>query len=73
MQGLPIPKDAHGQAAMHSTHVDRALATWADDASLRQAFLASVVHPVVQVLAPDCAPLVLTDGCRKYLTALLTH
>src|SRR5262249_24319294 len=26
-----------------------------------------------QVLAPDCAPLFLTDGFREYLTALLTH
>ena len=32
-----------------------------------------VVHQVVQVLAPDGAPLLLTDGCRAYLTALLTH
>jgi IS1 family transposase len=32
-----------------------------------------VVHHVTQVLAPDCAPLVLTDGFREYLTALLTH
>jgi len=32
-----------------------------------------VVHHVVQVLAPDCAPLFLTDGFREYLTALLTH
>jgi IS1 family transposase len=32
-----------------------------------------VVHQVVQVLAPDCVPLVLTDGFREYLTALLTH
>jgi len=24
-------------------------------------------------LAPDCAPLFLTDGFREYLTALLTH
>ncbi len=32
-----------------------------------------VVHQVVQVLAPDCAPLFLTDGFREYLTALLTH
>src|SRR5881409_1331750 len=31
------------------------------------------VHQVVQVLAPDCAPLFLTDGFREYLTALLTH
>jgi hypothetical protein len=32
-----------------------------------------VVHHVAQVLAPDCAPLFLTDRFREYLTALLTH
>ena len=32
-----------------------------------------VSHHVTQVLAPDCAPLFLTDGLREYLTALLTH
>src|SRR5881275_2061755 len=32
-----------------------------------------LVHQVVQVLAPDCAPLFLTDGFKEYLTALLTH
>jgi IS1 family transposase len=32
-----------------------------------------VVHQVVQVLAPDCAPLFLTDGFREYMTALLAH
>src|SRR5262249_39603116 len=32
-----------------------------------------VVHHVAQVLAPDCAPRLLTDGFREYLTALLTH
>ena len=32
-----------------------------------------VVHQVVQVLAPDCAPLFLTDEFKEYLTALLTH
>jgi len=32
-----------------------------------------LVHSVAQVLAPDCAPLFLTDGFREYLTALLTH
>ena len=31
------------------------------------------VHQVVQMLAPDCAPLFLTDRFREYLTALLTH
>jgi IS1 family transposase len=32
-----------------------------------------LIHQVAQVLAPDCAPLFLTDGFREYLTALLTH
>jgi hypothetical protein len=32
-----------------------------------------VVHQMAQVLAPDCAPLFLTDGFREYLTAQLTH
>ena len=32
-----------------------------------------VIHHGTQVLAPDCAPLFLTDGLREYLTALLTH
>ena len=32
-----------------------------------------VVHHVAQLLAPDCAPLFLTDGFRAYMTALLTH
>jgi hypothetical protein len=32
-----------------------------------------LVHHVTQVLAPDCAPLFLTDGFREYLTALVTH
>jgi hypothetical protein len=31
------------------------------------------VHQVVQVLASNCAPLFLTDGCKEYATALLTH
>jgi hypothetical protein len=31
------------------------------------------VHHVAQVLAPDWAPLFLTDGFREYLTALVTH
>ena len=33
----------------------------------------SVVHQVVQVLAPGCMPLFLTDGFKEYTTALLTH
>jgi IS1 family transposase len=32
-----------------------------------------VVHQVVQVLAPGCVPLFLTDGFKEYTTALLTH
>jgi transposase-like protein/IS1 family transposase len=32
-----------------------------------------VVHQLVQVLAPDCVPLFLTDGLKDYGTALLTH
>ena len=31
------------------------------------------VHQVVQVLAPGCVPLFLTDGFQEYLIALLTH
>src|SRR2546426_2508667 len=32
-----------------------------------------VVHQVIQVLAPGCVPLFLTDGFKEYATALLTH
>ncbi len=32
-----------------------------------------VVHQVVQVLAPGCVPLFLTDGLKEYTVALLTH
>jgi transposase-like protein/IS1 family transposase len=32
-----------------------------------------LVHQVVQVLAPDCVPLFLTDGFKEYLRAVLTH
>jgi hypothetical protein len=32
-----------------------------------------LVHQVVQVLAPECVPLFLTDGFKAYLTAILTH
>jgi IS1 family transposase len=31
------------------------------------------VHQVVQVVAPGCVPLFLTDGFQAYATALLTH
>jgi len=32
-----------------------------------------IVHQVMQVLAPDCLPLFLTDGFKEYGTALLRH
>jgi len=32
-----------------------------------------LVHQITQVLAPDCAPLFLSDGFREYLTAFVTH
>jgi IS1 family transposase/transposase-like protein len=32
-----------------------------------------LVHQVVQVLAPACVPLFLTDGFKEYLRAVLTH
>src|SRR2546422_5969495 len=32
-----------------------------------------VVHQVVQVLAPGCVPLFLTDGFKEYTLALLSH
>jgi IS1 family transposase len=32
-----------------------------------------LVHQVVQVLAPDCVPLFLTDGHKDYFSAILTH
>ena len=46
-QCLPIPKDPHGKPAIHSTTIYRTFATWADDGSLWQAFLASVRHLAV--------------------------
>jgi len=41
---LPGPHDTDGQPAMHYTTVYRVFATWADDGSLWQAFIASVRH-----------------------------
>ena len=38
-----------------------------------QAMAQRFVHHVAQGLAPDCAPLFVTDGFREYATALLTH
>jgi|SRR5262245_7743235 len=39
---LPVPKDTDGQQAIHDTTVYKVFATWADDGSLWQAFIASV-------------------------------
>jgi len=41
---LPVPTDTHGKPAIHDTTVDKVFATWADDGSLWQAFIASVAH-----------------------------
>jgi transposase len=41
-QCLPIAKDATGKPEIHDPNIDRAFATWADDGSLQQAFMASV-------------------------------
>jgi len=41
---LPVPTDTHGKPAIHDTTVDKVFATWADDGSLWQAFIASVRH-----------------------------
>ena len=41
-QCLPIPHDAQGKPAIHDTTVYKVFATWADDGSLWQAFVASV-------------------------------
>jgi hypothetical protein len=38
-----------------------------------QAMAQRFVHHVAQVLAPDCAPLFLSDRFREYATALLSH
>jgi IS1 family transposase len=38
-----------------------------------QAMAQRLIHQVVQVLAPGCVPLFLTDGFKAYMTALLTH
>jgi hypothetical protein len=43
-QCLPVPKDSHGQPAIHSTTVYTVFASWADDGSLEDAFSARVPH-----------------------------
>jgi hypothetical protein len=39
-----VPKDTHGNPAIHYTTVYKVFAKWADDGSLWQAFMASVAH-----------------------------
>lgn len=41
---LPVPKDTHGNPAIHSTTVYKVFARWADGGSLEDAFIASVKH-----------------------------
>src|SRR5918912_1679766 len=41
---LPIPTDAQGKPAIHYTTNYKVFAKWADDGSLWQAFIASVLH-----------------------------
>jgi transposase len=41
---LPVPKDTHGNAAIHYTTVYKTFARWSDDGSLEDAFIASVGH-----------------------------
>src|SRR3989440_4832392 len=38
-----------------------------------QAMAQRVVHQVMEVLAPGCIPLFVTDGFKEYMRALLTH
>ena len=39
---LPVPKDTHGNAAIHDTTVYKVFARWSDDGALEDAFIASV-------------------------------
>src|SRR6185436_5148695 len=41
---LPVPKDCDGKAEIHYTTVYKVFAKWSDDASLKEAFIASVAH-----------------------------
>src|SRR5262249_34231059 len=38
-----------------------------------QAMAQCLVHQVMEVLAPSCIPLFVTDGFKEYRTAILTH
>jgi IS1 family transposase len=52
--------------------VSKLIVAW-DVGPRTQAMAQRLVHQVMQVLAPECAPLFLTDGFREYLIALVTH
>jgi IS1 family transposase len=52
--------------------VSKLIVAW-DVGPRTQAIAQRLVHQVMQVLAPECAPLFLTDGFREYLIALVTH
>jgi IS1 family transposase len=52
--------------------VSKLIVAW-DVGPRTQAMAQRLVHQVTQVLAPDCAPLFVTDGFREYLIALVTH
>src|SRR6266581_4733859 len=45
---LPVPTDPDGKPAIHYTTIYKVFATWADDGSLWQAFVASVRHLAVE-------------------------
>jgi transposase len=45
---LPVPLDARGKPAIHYTTISTVFATWADDGSLWQAFVARVRHLAVE-------------------------
>src|ERR671931_2428354 len=45
---LPIPRDPEGKPVIHYTTIYKVFATWADDGSLWQAFVASVRHLAVE-------------------------
>src|SRR4030095_10586495 len=52
---------------------DRKLLLVIDVGTRTLAMAQRVVHQVVQVLAPHCVPLCLTDGLKDYSTAFLSH
>jgi hypothetical protein len=43
-QGLPVPTDHNGPAAIHDTTVDKVFARWSADGSREPAFIASGAH-----------------------------